>query len=247
MRIQLLHDQDPECGLVAFAEVVTRDPFFIIGGEPRPGFALGDLADVALATVSEVPTPWLCLQEDLRRAGHDPDSIPRISDRSMAENAAALSAGEIDAIQVFEPFVEELIGQAGAHIWYAAARRGPTSYTTLYTSRRNLAAKREIMLAMTKALQRTLSWIHVSDAAAIADTIGDYFPDLEPALLAACIERYKGLELWGRNPILPRDGFERLKASCLSGGLIAKGAAYEACVDTTLAREVAGQDFPALK
>jgi NitT/TauT family transport system substrate-binding protein len=25
-----------------------------------------------IATVSEVPTPWLCLQEDLRQAGIDP-------------------------------------------------------------------------------------------------------------------------------------------------------------------------------
>ncbi len=30
MRILLTHDRDPGCGLVAFCEVVTRDPFFLI-------------------------------------------------------------------------------------------------------------------------------------------------------------------------------------------------------------------------
>ena len=56
---------------------MTRDPFFLIGREPRPDFALADLYGKRVATVSEVPTPWLCLQEDMRRVGLDPDALPR--------------------------------------------------------------------------------------------------------------------------------------------------------------------------
>jgi hypothetical protein len=37
--------------------------------------------------VSEVPTPWWTLQDDIRRAGLDPDAVRRVTDRSMAENA----------------------------------------------------------------------------------------------------------------------------------------------------------------
>lgn len=73
------YDSRPDCDLVCFAEAVARDPFFLIGREPRPGFTLADLFGKRIATVSEVPTPWLCLQEDLRRAGFDPDKLPRLS------------------------------------------------------------------------------------------------------------------------------------------------------------------------
>ena len=127
MRILVARDRDPAATLVSFCEVVTRDPFFLIGREPRPGFTLADLAGLRVATVSEVPTPWLCLQEDIRQAGCDPLALDRIDDQTMAQNTDALRAGALDVIQVFEPFVQELVSEGAGHVWYAAADRGPTS------------------------------------------------------------------------------------------------------------------------
>ena len=76
--------QAPDCDIVCFAEVVTRDPFLLMGRAPRPDFTLADLKSARLATVSEVPTPWLCLQHDLRLAGIDPAGIARVADQTMA-------------------------------------------------------------------------------------------------------------------------------------------------------------------
>lgn len=98
MRVNQLYETRPDCDLVCFGEAVTCDPFLLIGREPNPDFTLADLFGKRVATVSEVPTPWLCLQEDLRRAGLDPDSLPRVADRTMADNAAALRRGELDAV-----------------------------------------------------------------------------------------------------------------------------------------------------
>ena len=53
MRILLTHDHDPGCGLVGFCEVVTRDPFFVVGRAPRPDFQMSDLEGLRIATVSE--------------------------------------------------------------------------------------------------------------------------------------------------------------------------------------------------
>src|SRR5258707_4737109 len=109
MRVMETYQQVPGCDIVCFAEVVTRDPFLLMGREPRPGFKLADLKTAKLATVSEVPTPWLCLQHDLRLAGIDPASIARVPDQTMARNMQALKAGEVDVIQVFEPFPSMLL------------------------------------------------------------------------------------------------------------------------------------------
>lgn len=246
MRILVTRDQDPDCGLVAFCEVVTRDPFFVVGRAPRPGFRMSDLMGLRLGTVSEVPTPWMCLQDDIRRAGLDPALMERVTDRSMADNTAALRDGRLDAIQVFQPFAEQLVRDGAGHIWYAAAARGPTSYTALYTTERMLADRPDIMLAMTRAIYRTQKWVHGHDAATIAATIARFFPDLDADTLTACIARYKAGGLWGRNPILPRGGFERLKVACLSGGLIERGADYADCIDTSLARTVIESDPPSM-
>ncbi len=230
MRVLLTYDEIAECDLVLFAEAVGRDPFFLIGQTPRPNFQVADLTQARLATVSEVPTPWLCLQEDLRQAGLDPANVDRIGNNSMASNAASLRAGEIDVAQLYQPYAEELI-RDGAHIWSAAAARGPTAYTSFYTTRRRFNAEPETMAAMTRGLYRALKWLRTASPELVAETIADYFPALSLNLLAACIARYQTLEVWNETPVLPRAGFERLKASCLSGGLITRDTPYETCVD----------------
>src|SRR5690242_4290590 len=98
MRVNQLYDRQPDCDLACFGEAVTRDPFLLIGREPRPNFSFADLMSVRVATVSEVPTPWLCLQEDLRRAGLDPAKLDRVADRTMGENMTALRRGEVDVV-----------------------------------------------------------------------------------------------------------------------------------------------------
>jgi hypothetical protein len=63
---------------------------------------------------SEVPTPWMCLQHDLREAGVYPAIITRISDRTMPDNYAALRAGQLDVMQALEPLASQAeIDRAG--------------------------------------------------------------------------------------------------------------------------------------
>lgn len=245
MRVNQIYDQRAHCDLVCFGEAVTRDPFMLVGRTPRPNFRLPVLLGVRIATVSEVPTPWLCLQDDLRRAGIDPDGLDRIRDWTMGENAAALRRGDIDVAQLFQPVAEELIAGGEAHLWYAAADRGPCSYTTFYTRHATLAAKRDEMLKLVRGLYRTQKWIERNPPEALADVVRPYFPSVPPALLHAAVARYRKLGIWGRNPILPRQGYERLKGSLVSGGF-AKGTAFEIAVDNSLAEQAVADDPPAL-
>jgi NitT/TauT family transport system substrate-binding protein len=237
MRVMATYQANPGCDLVCFAEVVTRDPFLLIGRTPNPGFRMADLLEARLGSVSEVPTPWLCLQDDLRRAGIAPERVNRVADRGMAENCAALRAGTLDVVQAFEPFAATLVAEGAGHVWYAAAARGPTSYTTFYARRPVMAAKREAFRRMVRAIQATQTWLAGADGAEIAATVASYFPDVPHAILAAAYDRYKALGIWGRDPILPRAGYERLRASLVSGGFVTAGASFEQAVDNSLAEE----------
>jgi NitT/TauT family transport system substrate-binding protein len=238
MRVMQSYHQDPACDLVSFAEVVTRDPFLLVGRQARPAFSVRDLAGVRLASVSEVPTPWMCLQEDLRRAGVAPGSIVRAADGDMAENCAALLAGSVDVVQLFEPFVSNLIAGHGCHVWYTQASRGPTSYTTFYTRRSLLTQQRDELRRMVRAIYRTQQWVAAASAAAIAEAVASYFPDVPPAILAAACARYQALGIWGSNPVLPRAGYDRLLSSLVSGGLVDPGTPFAIAVDNSLAKAV---------
>ena len=172
-RVMKHHDQHPDSPLVCFAEIVCRDPFSIVGRLPNPGFRLADLAALRFASVAEVPTPWLCLQEDLRQAGVNPERIDRIADRSMADNLRALHNGEIEAVQLFEPFVEQALSSGIGHLWHAASARGRTSYTAFVTSRELLPTLSEPLYAMVRAMHRTQQWLQAHSAADIAGAIAN--------------------------------------------------------------------------
>jgi NitT/TauT family transport system substrate-binding protein len=235
LRVLLTHQSDPASDIVCFCDVVARDPFFVIGREPRPGFAPADLLGLRFARVSEVPTPWLCLQDDLRRAGVDPTALNMAADASMADNAAALRAGKLDAVQLFQPYAEELLASGAGHVWYAAANRGLTAYTTLVTRRATLLSRREELLAMVRALYRALRWIRATPGEEVARTLAGYFPDVPAPIFAAAIDRYRTLELYGPDPVTRREGFDRLAAAMLSGGALKAPIPFEDCVDNSLA------------
>lgn len=241
LRVLLTHDADPASDVVCFCDVVARDPFLVIGRAPRPGFRPADLSGVRLASVSEVPTPWLCLQDDIRRDGADPASIERVTDRTMAQNVAALRAGTVDAVQVFQPYAEDLLASGDGHLWYAAANRGLTAYTTLVTRRAVLDRKRDELLRMVRAMARTLRWIGATPGAEIQHVLASYFPDVPAGIFAAAIDRYRALGLYGPDPVTRREGFDRLAAAMRSGGVLHRDIPFEDCVDNSLAEQVVAE------
>ena len=237
LRVLRTHDKDPASDIVCFCDVVARDPFFVIGGTPRPDFRPADLTGVRIGTVSEVPTPWLCLQDDIRRDGADPAAVPRITTNTMAENAAALRAGMLDAVQLFQPFAEELLASGGGHLWYAAANRGLTAYTTLVTRRSVIATKRDELLGLVKGMYETLTWIRATPGTEVYRLLAGYFPDVPPEIYAAAVDRYRALELYGPDPVTRPEGVARLAACMKSGGALTRDIPFEAIVDNSLAEE----------
>jgi NitT/TauT family transport system substrate-binding protein len=246
LRVMKALDANRGGGYVAFCEVIGRDPFFLLGRTPNPSFGVRDLQGKRLAVVTEVPTPWICLQYDLRKAGIDPASILLAPPRTMAENAAALAAGDVDVIQVFQPYAEDLVAAADGHVWYAAASRGLTSYTSLNTTRAFLERNPDAALGMTRAMHRTLKWIASHDAKDLAGAIGSYFDSLPSSRLAACCDRYKRLGLWNTSPAFRREGIEWLRDAMLAAGFITTPLAFEECVDNSFAERSEREDPPPL-
>jgi NitT/TauT family transport system substrate-binding protein len=237
LRVLLTHAADPASDLVCFCDVVARDPFFIIGREPKPDFRPRDLHGIRFASVAEVPTPWLCLQDDIRRDGIDPATLNRASGPSMAENAAALRAGQLDAVQLFQPHAEELLQSGAGHVWHAAANRGLTAYTTLVSRRSVLTTRRDELSAMVRAMYRSLQWIAATPGAEIARALESFFPDVPAPIYAAAIDRYRALNLYGSDPVTRPEGVARLQAAMRSGGALDRDIPFDEIVDNSLAND----------
>ncbi len=231
MRVMMAHDRD-RSPLLAFAEAVARDPFFLIGN--HPAFEFAALERLRFATVSEVPTPWMCLQHDLREAGIDPTALRRISDRSMAQNYAALRNGELDVMQTFEPFASMAEADGAGRVLYAAASRGPTVYTCFIATRGGVEKSRDAFVAMTRALATMQQWLYAHSAEDLADAVAAFFAAVPRHVLVRSLRRYRDAGLWARDPAMSRQGFDRLGASFVSGGLLTRAPIYQDCVAESL-------------
>jgi NitT/TauT family transport system substrate-binding protein len=230
MRVMKARDQDDR-SLVAFCDVVRGDPFYLVGRrEGGAPFSLTQLPDRRFASVSEVPTPWLCLQHDLREAGLDPSKLNRIADRNMGENLAALLQGTLDVAQMFEPYTAIALREGVGEILYAASTRGPTAYTTFLATRESVEKNRLAFAGLTRGMAATQAWIAAHTGAELATAVQSYYPDVTSTDLAASLTRYKASGIWATDTTVSRAGFDRLARSLQSGGFISRLPDYEDCV-----------------
>jgi NitT/TauT family transport system substrate-binding protein len=243
MRPMLEASRDPGSPLRSFGAVVMRDPFLVVGRAPRPDFRLADLRSLRLGVTSEVPTPWWCLQDDLRRAGLDPDRLDLVRGRTMAENAAAVLAGDLDAALLFEPFASRMELRGGA-VWYASASRGLSAYSALYATAARIAERRPAMLGLVRALADTLAWVGTATPGEIAAAVAPRFPKLELDILTRALTRYQALGLWSATPVLPEEALDRLAGAMISAGAMTHHPGAAACVDATLAEEALATASP---
>lgn len=234
MRVMKDHDTTPSNGqsLLCFGEVVARDPFFLIGKKTLGSFELAQLRQLRLALVSEVPTPWLCLQADLRDLGLNVPEIESSLKRglSMPEQIQALKAGTLDVVQLFEPFASDLLSDPAYQLLYAAHTRGPTVYTTLICSRDGWDKHHVAFTALNEVLRSLQKWMHAQTPAIIATHVQSFFPELSAQHLEHAIARYLQNGIWAQSPEMSQTGFDRLSYSLHSGSFIRTQIDFASCV-----------------
>ncbi len=237
MRVIKARDEKPGSDLVCFCEVVARDPFYLVGRSRRPEFRLTDLPSLRFAAVSEVPTPWMCLQHDLRLHGIDPAKLTRAPDRAMSDNFEALRNGQLDVVQVFEPYVSMALSEGIGDVLLAASERGPTVYTTFIATRAAIRRHRDRFAAMTRAIGQMQTWLTSHDAEELASVVAPFFPGVAGNMVLNSMRRYLRAGIWASTTEVSRPGFLRLADSLRSGGFISRHARYEDCVELTSAWE----------
>ncbi|HUZ64386.1 MAG TPA: ABC transporter substrate-binding protein [Acetobacteraceae bacterium] len=234
MRVLQHHQADPECPLICFAQVVARDPFLLVGNRPNPGFAFRDLQRCRVAVASDVPTPWLTLQDDLARAGIVPDSIRTLPDRKMADNVAAFLRDEADVVQVLEPWADRLVQTGRGHVWHRFSIRGDIGYSTFYSTRDFVSGKRDACVRLVSGLAAAQADFQADSPTSIAAATAGYFDDLDAASIAGIVAGYRDAGLWAQAPGFPVETFLRLKAALVSGGLLQRDVPYDHVVDAAL-------------
>ena len=225
--------------VVHFAEVCSRNGFFLVAREPRPDFRFADLTGRTVLSFAEAPTPWQCMLTVLRRHGVDPARVKIERHRPGPEAVAAFLAGTGDFLEQPQPAIERLVVEGKAHIVASMGEAtGPLPFSSYMTTPDFLAREPDVIAKFTRALYRTQRWLAAHGAADVARAVAPAFPETELPLLERAVGRYLAQGTWAHDPLLRREGFDYLERILLDGGLIRRGRPYEELVDTAIARSV---------
>jgi len=232
LRVLLTHASDPASDLICFCDVVARDPFFVIGRERRPDFRRAI---------------WRCAFRVRFRSAHavvvPSDDIPPRRTRSRVvepdrrtldgRERGGAARGALDAAQVFQPYAESLLTDGGCYLWYAAADRGLTAYTTLVT-RRSVAGRAPgpNSLRWCVRLPVVAAFLSEKPSLDVAEALRDFFPDIPSKLRRRQSPAHRALGLYGPDPSRG-SGLDRLQAAMRSGGALDPRHAVRSVVDNS--------------
>ncbi len=195
--------------VVHFAEVCSRNGFFLVSRTPQPGFQWPDLIGRTVLSFAEAPTPWQCMLTVLRKHGVDAGRVRIERTRPSPEAVAAFRAGHGDFLEQPQPVVEQLIAEGAAHLVVSMGEAtGPVPFTSYMTTPAFLAREPQLLRAFTRAVCRTQRWLAAAGPAEIAGVIAPAFPETDRALLERAVARYHRQGTWAQDPLLRREGAE---------------------------------------
>jgi NitT/TauT family transport system substrate-binding protein len=219
-----------------FIEVNSRNGFFLLAREPRPGFAWSDLVGKEVVSFAEAPTPWQCMLTVLRTHGVDPARVRITRDLPTPQAVAAFRAGRGDFLEQGQTLTEELLSEGAAHLVVSMGdATGPVPFSSYMATPAFLASERPTLERFTRAVYRTQRWMAAASPREIAAVIAPAFPDVDPPIRERAVDRYQRQGTWARDPLVRRPGYEYLQRILLDGGFIKGTHRYEDLVDTSLA------------
>jgi NitT/TauT family transport system substrate-binding protein len=231
-----------------FAEVNSRNGFFLLSREPRPGFQWADLAGQTVISFAEAPTPWQCMLTVLRREGVDPARVTIRRDLPVAEAVAAFCEGRAEFLEQGQPVAEQLLAKGAAHLVASMGdATGPVPFSSYMTTPGFLRDEGDTVRRFTRALFRAQRWMAGHEAAEVADVIAPSFADVDAGMRQRVVARFQRQGTWPDDPILRQPGYEYLQRILLDGGLIRSPHRYEDLVDTAIARAVVAETGSALR
>jgi len=225
--------------IVHFAEVCSRNGFFLLSREPQPAFRWRDIIGKTVISFAEAPTPWQCMLTVLRRNGVDPARVRIERERPVADAIAAFRAGHGDFLEQTQPIAEQLIAEGAAHLAVSmGVATGHVPFTSYMTTPEFARREPDVVLRFTRAAYRTQRWLATHSARDVATAVASIFPEIDLAMLERIVARYLAQDTWARDPLLRRSGYDYLEQILLDGDFIKNRHRYDVLVDTKYAEQV---------
>lgn len=220
--------------IIHFAQINSRDGFFIAGRESDDAFTWDKLSGKKVL-VDHFFQPLAMLKYGLHKQGVDYSSINVIDAGNVDAIEKAFRDGEGDYVHLQGPVPQQMEHEG---IGYVVARVGdvvgPVAFSSLCASREWLQTDmaHTFMRAYKKALDHVIK--APADEVAAREQEAGFFPEIDRQVLAGTINAYQQLGCWGPDASISQSAYENLLDVFLFSGAISQCYPYDMVIDSTL-------------
>ncbi|HCL26031.1 MAG TPA: hypothetical protein DHW65_06775 [Dehalococcoidia bacterium] len=235
MRSIIASDWGAETVPVHFAEINSRDGFFILSRTKQDDFQWESLRGAKLIPVSFSPMPWASLSYALKRHDIDPGDLDLLTGLDIRQAMAAFRDGQAEYIHLPQPSAEELLDDGTAHLAVALGpENGHLAFSSFAATHGFLEKQQDTVHRFTVGYANALDWLASHDASEVGEAVADFFPDIPLDLVVKSVARLKAQNNWPTDPTLNQPQFENLHDILLSAGLAKERQSYEKMVRTDI-------------
>ena len=216
-----------------FAEINSRDGFFVLGRRASDEFRWADLEGSTVIPVGFSPMPWASLQYALRNNGVSVEGLTLMPGLGLGEAVDAFRAEKADFIHLPEPAAEQLLAEGVGQLSVALGKvNGHLCYSSFAATNAYLNSRPDVVHRFVAGYSRALEWLASAGADEAGAAIKQFFPDTPQELVTASVARYKDQNNWPSTPHLGKPQFDGLQEILVAAGMVKEWQAYEKVVTT---------------
>lgn len=235
MRCIIASDWGAETVPKHFAEINSRDGFFIISRTKQEPFQWESLKTGKLIPVDFSPMPWASLQTALRRHNIEPSEVELVTGLNIGDAMAAFRAGQAEYIHVPQPSAEELLEDGSGHLAVAVGpENGHLAFSSFAATNHYLETQQDTVQRFTVGYANALDWLAAHDPADIGNAVSEFFPGVSLELIVKSVARLKAQDNWPTDPTLGQPQYEALHDVLLGAGMAKQRQPYSKVVRTDI-------------
>lgn len=247
-----VYNQGQEDYCINFAQLTQRDGNFLVSREKEENFDFNNLKGKTILGGRRGGMPEMVLEYALKlkglSVGRDDALITGDggvnvrTDVQFAALAGSFASGEGNYVVLFEPTATLTENAKQGYIVSSLGEiTGYIPYTNYFCLKSYLNENEEIIEKFTRALYRGVQFVLDNDSKEIAEIIHSQFSSNSIEELISCIDRYKLIDAWKKDPILTKEGYELFQNIMEMANELEKRCPYDKIVNTSIATKVVNE------
>ena len=235
MRCIIASDWGAETVPIHFAEINSKDGFFVISRTKLDNFQWESFTEAKVIPVDFSPMPWASFRYALQRHNIDPSKVDLLAGLNLDDAMAAFREGKAEYIHVPQPAAEELLEDGSGHLAVALGpENGHLAYSSFAATHHFLETQPDTVHRFTVGYANALDWLAAHDASEVGGAVAEFFPGASLELVTKSIARLKDQDNWHTDPTLSQPQYENLHDILLAAGLAKTRQPYNKIVRTDI-------------